>query len=187
MNHYDVLGVERDATADEIRAAWRRKCSEHHPDHGGDHNAIAAVNKAYEVLGDAARRKRFDDTGSDEPGKDVDEEARSMVLSIFAEAIDADPSRMLVVAHSLLGTKRQQALRALQVMQARREGLMTLSGKWRVKEGRNLAQQIVDQRIENIGREIDAVQEAIVAFGRAAALLRDYEDTQVYSLSFFPA
>ncbi|GAA4652053.1 hypothetical protein GCM10023116_43370 [Kistimonas scapharcae] len=47
---YSVLGVEVDATPAEIKKAYRRKCSECHPDNGGDAAAFDEVQKAYEIL-----------------------------------------------------------------------------------------------------------------------------------------
>ncbi|WP_142591568.1 J domain-containing protein, partial [Pseudorhizobium endolithicum] len=61
---YSVLGVQRNAGADEIKAAWRSKAKSVHPDHNQDDpsasNRFAEVGRAYEVLKDPERRKRYD-------------------------------------------------------------------------------------------------------------------------------
>ncbi len=61
---YSVLGVQRNAGADEIKAAWRSKAKSIHPDHNQDDpsasNRFAEVGRAYEVLKDPERRKRYD-------------------------------------------------------------------------------------------------------------------------------
>lgn len=58
---YDTLRLPRGASAEEIRAAWRRLAREHHPDRAGaDGEAMARINQAYEVLSDPARRARYD-------------------------------------------------------------------------------------------------------------------------------
>jgi DnaJ-class molecular chaperone len=61
---YSVLGVQQNADAEEIKAAWRAKAKTVHPDHNlGDPSAtsrFAEVGQAYEVLKDPARRKRYD-------------------------------------------------------------------------------------------------------------------------------
>lgn len=64
-NPYEILGVRRDATDDQVKAAYRRRAKTTHPDSGGDADAFSRVQKAYELLLDPVRRKVFDDTGYD--------------------------------------------------------------------------------------------------------------------------
>lgn len=60
--HYEVLGVDADATPEAIRAAYRRRARLEHPDHRphGTADTMAVVNEAYRVLGDPARRLDYD-------------------------------------------------------------------------------------------------------------------------------
>ncbi len=62
-DYYDVLGVGKDASADEIKKAFRRAAVEHHPDRGGDEAKFKEINEAYEVLKDTDKRKRYDQFG----------------------------------------------------------------------------------------------------------------------------
>jgi molecular chaperone DnaJ len=62
-DYYEVLGVGKSASADEIKKAFRRKAVEHHPDRGGDEAQFREINEAYEVLKDDAKRKRYDQFG----------------------------------------------------------------------------------------------------------------------------
>ena len=59
-NHYQTLGVDRNATTDEIKRAYRRLASQHHPDKGGDKNKFQEVEEAYRTLGDPTKRQQYD-------------------------------------------------------------------------------------------------------------------------------
>jgi len=70
---YSVLGVKRDASADEVKRAFRQKAKSSHPDFNkNDPKAkerFAEINAAYEILGDEAKRKAFDRGEIDAEGK----------------------------------------------------------------------------------------------------------------------
>jgi molecular chaperone DnaJ len=63
-DYYEVLGIGKDASADEIKKAFRRAAIQYHPDkEGGDESKFKEVNEAYEVLKDPSKRQRYDQFG----------------------------------------------------------------------------------------------------------------------------
>jgi molecular chaperone DnaJ len=62
-DYYEILGVGKSASADEIKKAFRKAAIEYHPDRGGDEAKFKEVNEAYEVLKDTDKRKRYDQFG----------------------------------------------------------------------------------------------------------------------------
>ena len=84
IDYYEALGVSRTATEKEIKTAYRKLARQHHPDlHQGDAKKAAeekfkTINEAYEVLGDADKRAKYDQLGMNwqagqdfQPGPDM--------------------------------------------------------------------------------------------------------------------
>lgn len=61
---YEVLGLTRDASPEDIKKAHRKLVREHHPDKGGDAEKFKKVQEAYEVLSDPQKRENFDRFGT---------------------------------------------------------------------------------------------------------------------------
>ena len=63
-NYYDILGVSKSASADEIKRAYRKKAHEFHPDKGAGNEAkFKEINEAYQVLSDSQKKQQYDQYG----------------------------------------------------------------------------------------------------------------------------
>jgi molecular chaperone DnaJ len=63
-DYYEILGVSKDASDDELKKAFRKAAVKHHPDkEGGDETKFKEINEAYEVLKDKQKRQRYDQFG----------------------------------------------------------------------------------------------------------------------------
>ncbi len=73
-DHYEVLGVRRDATPEEIKSAFKKLAAQYHPDRNQEdptaHDRFKEINLAYQVLSDPNRRTMYDRIGhrAEEPG-----------------------------------------------------------------------------------------------------------------------
>jgi DnaJ-class molecular chaperone len=101
VNHYDTLGVPKDADSETIKRAYKKKAQKAHPDRGGTQDEFRAVAKAYGILSSPERRRRYDQTGED---GQIDEHAAMMnqiaglVLQIIEQANDIATTDVLKVA-----------------------------------------------------------------------------------------
>ena len=60
MNLYEILGVSNTASTEEIKKAYRRLASKHHPDKGGDTAKFQEIQTAYDTLSDPVKRQDYD-------------------------------------------------------------------------------------------------------------------------------
>lgn len=91
QDYYQTLGVSRDASQDQIKKAYRKLAQKYHPDRNKDdpeaQSKFARINEAYEVLGDAEKRKKYDQFGENwKQGQEFDPRQYGFDPSQFAGA-----------------------------------------------------------------------------------------------------
>jgi len=60
IDHYSTLGVSKNSNADDIKKAYRKLASQHHPDKGGDTSTFQKIEEAYRILSDPNQRQQYD-------------------------------------------------------------------------------------------------------------------------------
>lgn len=88
---YDLLGVGKAATPSEIKKAYHKQAMRLHPDKGGDPDDFKELQRAFEVLSDEEKRKRYDHTG--EEGLDDDANDQDLLSHIFGKGGRNKPAR----------------------------------------------------------------------------------------------
>lgn len=175
MSHYDTLGVPTDASADDIKAAFRRKASEHHPDKGGAADLMAAVNRAYEVLGDQQRREQYDATG-DDAEVDRNQQVANIVMSAFAQILANGSEHGVLQQTKDFLRSRAAALKTDTAKHERNVAkLQRQRDKVKRKEGVNLYHGLIDNQLSNLDDLIRETDKAIGLLTDALAALDAYE------------
>ncbi len=62
-NYYEILGVSRDASKEDVKKAFRKLAHKHHPDKGGEEAKFKEINEAYQILSDERKRAEYDRYG----------------------------------------------------------------------------------------------------------------------------
>ena len=109
QNPYQTLGVNRDATADEIKQAYRKLASQHHPDRGGDTQKFQEIQVAYDTLTDPQRRAAHDNPGFAGFGSGAPFDFQS-IYDIFGTRFQQSQPRMQQARMSLWITLRDVAV-----------------------------------------------------------------------------
>jgi curved DNA-binding protein CbpA len=176
-NHYEVLGVKPDATPAELKRARRRKAEQSHPDKGGDPVEMAAINHAYDVLKDPARRLLYDATGEDNETP-IEKRVQGMIMQGFQDALVKDAPNVLrhvrEFAETTKATIKQQKAegnRALKSLRERREKISTTAPV-------NAFHQIVDQSIGAIEQKLAALDGDLAMVELVMEELKSYTSTE---------
>lgn len=63
-DYYKILGLSKNASADDVKRAFRELAHKYHPDKGGDAEKFKEINEAYQALGNPEKRRQYDQFGS---------------------------------------------------------------------------------------------------------------------------
>ena len=80
MDYYQILGVTRNASPQDIKKAYKKASMQHHPDRGGDEEKFKKVNEAYSALKDPQKKQMYDQFGTADP-----QQAQSQQQSHFSQ------------------------------------------------------------------------------------------------------
>jgi len=63
MDYYEILGITKNASQDEVKKAFHKLAHKYHPDKGGDEKKFKEINEAYQVLSNTEKRSQYDQFG----------------------------------------------------------------------------------------------------------------------------
>lgn len=179
MNPYQILGVAKDCTQQEIKKAFRKLAQEAHPDReGGDVERFQAINGAYELLSDEARRKRFDETGQTDKEPSLDDQATELIVSLFASIIEkADFTGDIIKrCSSMIAEQKNEHANDLKSIKIKSEKLRKHHGRIKAKK-ENIFQMVLEGAIARTDDLIKRAEANISLLSAAGNMLKEYSDS----------
>ncbi len=178
LSLYEALEVPADATADEIKKAYRKKAQKAHPDKGGDEKKFLPIQKAYEVLSDPSKRTRYDQTG--EMGhQDLETALLSQLASLMFQILensDVDYTDIVGVMRQHIEAGRRQCHDHIQqIEQKQKKKRQAMKRLRRKKDGVNMLAVMLEAEIGKGVQAIDGAKQEIEKLNQVLVALNDYE------------
>lgn len=176
MTPYETLGVAQDATPETIKAAYRKRAQQAHPDRdatAGSGERFRAIQQAFEVLSDPERRAQYDATGRMDEAPDQESQAMGYVATLLHGVLDAADvahtdlvARMHAQCQTDMATLDQQAAMLKKQQARRRTVLERLTGE--------RMRAIVEAEIGQLDQAIAALTGKVVILKRAQEIIAEH-------------
>lgn len=189
---YDLLGVEPDATEDEIRAAYRKAAKTAHPDTaGGDWEAFQRLTEALDILTDAARRARYDETGDMSPPSAIRHAKMIGMLdallgAILTSHLDLATVPMITALKEGVWAMQAQARMEIKELNRRKARVETVRKRFGHKgDAPDLIDRHLKASISNLANMVVEIEDSLDVMDELLVLLADYRYEQTLSLPGF--
>ena len=184
--YYQILGVREDATADEIRKAYKSLAQKLHPDKNPDENARLLFNQiqqAYRVLNNAESRAHYDQTGDDPDTGHIESQARTIVIAhlrdFIQQTIQAHVNGQQAPGlHKFVLSARQKRDQAIEQKRGIKKAIQkahAMAGKITAKQGENYAIGIIEDMAKGLERDLENTTKNIEIHSKAIRTLEQYE------------
>lgn len=186
-NYYTILGVDVDATKDEIKKAYYKKSKKEHPDIAhDDSNHQIALNTAYDVLSDSLRRKHYDSTGKD---IDWEQQAIDIARKIVIEAITRDPDDVVQFFKEQVEAGEESVKTTVRKCKEKKDKMLDFLGRLIQAPTTDIVTAMVNGACSQLDLQIAEGKMMLKSLRRADKLLSGYafkvrEDAQMMSFTF---
>lgn len=157
MNPYDELNVSTDATGRDIKKAYKRAASEHHPDKStGDGGKFHNIKLAYDVLSDPQRRAKFDETGDIDTNVSSHDPVDERLTQLFTSIINDEQFTGDIVnnAKDIVNNALGDLVKAISKSQFKISKLEKRLGRVLVSDGDNMFEIILSGNIAQLNAQI---------------------------------
>jgi curved DNA-binding protein CbpA len=184
MDLYEALGVPKDATPEQIKAAHRKSVKEHHPDAGGSKEKFQLIQLAYDTLKDADRRERYDRTGETAHAEEADPALmhlatifQGMIVEMLNEGLDIETRDMGALAKDAMEKKLGEIVAERKAKEKALKRADVLVKRWKRKrkaKGFDFIGDSLRRGQRDIQEQIDKHKQAEAVWERAIKILGDY-------------
>ena len=191
-NHYEQLGVDRDATPGQIKRAYRSRARKAHPDKGGSAAKFAPIAKAYEVLMDPERRMLYDVTGADAK-RPIEMEIQNTLLQGFNQALaQPDCEEIVEAVREALEREADSIPDEVERLTTRKDKLTARREKISATSV-NLVHMVIDGEVKNIDAALIGLEhkaqvmagclEALDAYTEEPEIVEKHRGVWIYNVN----
>ncbi len=177
---YKVLGIEPNASQDEIKAVYRKLAAKHHPDKKGDAELFAEISKAYKTLVNPETREAYDSESTIEilAKKTI----KQAIMEFINKCIAAEESPIQPVLFSSLvnhfKTTLQQDKRTLEQVKKKQDRMLKMLNRVKLKHCDDVYKEAVRSISISLKHDVDVLLNNIELLEKINELLVDYEEDE---------
>lgn len=178
-NLYDMLGIKKNASKEEIKKAHRNGVKENHPDKGGSAEAFQQIQLAYDVLGDEKKRAHYDATGETEIKDVFQERFASFILEVLIPEIEkSDDLNIDLIGHGI-AVLRKELKKAQESVKDYNKHIAKIEKSilrvTKEKEGINMLSAMIQAKVDQYKSQVAQQESMIEFFERALEEMQDYK------------
>jgi curved DNA-binding protein CbpA len=180
MTLYEALGIERDASSEEIEAAFKAKAKTTHPDVGGSVESFQLVNTAREILTDPDKRAQYDATGgvdvaASNERRDALNIVHGMMVQVTGQLGDGPIYVDLIEKMTTAGNQAIAKIEAdIEDMRRAIVRLSDLAARFDAQGRDNVLSPMVQEKIGIIEKNIPNAERALHLHKVALEILKDH-------------
>lgn len=190
VDYYAALEIERSATAEEIKKAYRRLARKYHPDVSEEPDAterFKLIQAAYEVLKDEDKRRVYDETGRDDNSAVLESQARAGLAQYVLKWIEIMQNAPMIPMGNYstdmsawIETQLSNEAVVAQANKAQGERTLKATQKMlkRLKykgKGKDVVRMVLEQRVEHVQNGLRVAADNIARVALARQYVNDYE------------